>query len=235
MASKRHKKNLELLETGKLYSLNEAFELLQKFEGPKFDETINLAMRLSVDTSKADQQVRGATVLPHGVGKKVRILVFAKGDKGQEAEACGADFVGGDDLVTKIQGGWLEFDKVIATPDMMATIAKIARVLGPRGLMPNPKLGTVTVNLKKAIDEEKKGKVEFRAEKAGIVHAPLGKKSFGKDKLLDNLSAIVASVMRLKPSSSKGAYLRSVTISGAMTPGISLELNQLGNLSKAEA
>ncbi|NCN26807.1 50S ribosomal protein L1 [bacterium] len=223
---KRHKKNLALLEEGKKYSTPEAFGLLEKFEAPKFDETIHVAIRLGIDPKKADQQVRGATVLPNGVGTTNRVLVFAKGPKATEAQEAGADHVGGDELVEKINGGWMEFDKVIATPDMMLVVSKLGKVLGPRGLMPNPKTGTVTLDVKKAIDEERKGKIEFRAEKAGIVHAPIGKRSFGEDKLRENFMALMEVVGRMKPSTSKGAYFRSVTISAAMSPGIRLEPNQ---------
>ena len=225
---KRHRKNLEFVTMGKKYSLDEAFEILTKFQGPKFDETVNIAVRLGIDTKQADQQVRGATVLPNGIGNKVRVLVFAKGPKATEAEAAGADFVGSDELVTKINGGWMDFDKVIATPDMMVAVSKVGKILGPRGLMPNPKTGTVTNDLTKAINDERKGKVEFRAEKAGIVHAPIGKKSFGKDKLKENFSSLLDAIIKMKPSTAKGAYLKSVTVSPAMSPGIRLEPNQFG-------
>ncbi len=233
MASKRHKKNLELFDPDKKYMLAEAMEIVEKFQGPKFDETINVAFRLGIDVKQADQQVRGATTLPNGLGRKVRVLVFAKGPKAEEATSAGADFVGADDLVQKIQGGWLDFDKVIATPDMMATIAKVSRVLGPRGLMPNPKLGTVTLDVVKAIEEERKGKVEFRAEKSGIVHAPIGKRSFGKDKLTENFSSLADMIVKMKPAAAKGTYLKSVTISGSMTPGIRLEAGQFSSTVKA--
>lgn len=227
MAGKRHKKNLESFDSAKKHLLNEAFEIVDKFEAPKFDETINVAFRLGIDVKQADQQVRGATTLPNGLGKKVRLLVFAKGPKAEEATNAGADFVGAEDYVEKIQGGWLDFDKVIATPDMMAVIAKVSRVLGPRGLMPNPKLGTVTLDLTKAIDEERKGKVEFRAEKSGIVHAPIGKRSFGAEKLQENFESLKETIIKLKPTAAKGTYLKSVTVSGTMTPGVRLETSQL--------
>jgi len=226
---KRHKKNLELLTVGKKYLIDEAFELVNKFQGPKFDETINVAFRLGIDTKQSDQQVRGATVLPNGVGNKVRVLVFAKGPKAQEATAAGADFVGSDDLVEKINSGWMDFDKVIATPDMMVAVSKVGKILGPRGLMPNPKTGTVTMNVSQAINDERKGKVEFRAEKAGIVHSPLGKRSFGPQKLKENFMALSDQIMKLKPATSKGSYIRSITISGAMTPGVRLEANQFSS------
>jgi large subunit ribosomal protein L1 len=228
-AGKRQKKNLELVDILKKYSVDEAFETLEKFQGPKFDETVNVAFRLGIDVKQADQQVRGAAVLPNGLGKKLRVLVFAKGNKAAEATEAGADFVGAEDIVQKISEGWMEFDKVIATPDMMATISKVSRILGPRGLMPNPKLGTVTMDVKKAVEQERKGKVEFRAEKAGIVHVPIGKKSFGKQKLRENFLSILDIVMKQKPSSSKGVYLRSVTLSPAMSPGVRMDTAQLSS------
>jgi large subunit ribosomal protein L1 len=230
--SKRHEKNLALFNAEKKYLAEEAFGILEKFAGTKFDETINVAFRLGIDVKQADQQVRGATTLPNGLGKKVRVVVFAKGPKVQEAQDAGADFVGADDLVQKITEGWLDFDKVIATPDMMATISKVSRILGPRGLMPNPKLGTVTLDVAKAINEERKGKIEFRAEKAGIVHAPIGKKSFGAKKLKENFESLVDMILRLKPAAAKGTYLKSVTLSGSMSPGIRLEVSQFTSTVK---
>jgi len=236
MASgKRHRKNAELVTLGKKYSVDEAFDIFTKFSPPKFDETVNLAVRLSIDVKQADQQVRGATVLPNGIGNKVRVLVFAKGAKATEATNAGADFVGSDDLVEKINGGWMDFDKVIATPDMMIAVSKVGKILGPRGLMPNPKTGTVTMNLTQAINDERKGKVEFRAEKAGIVHAPIGKRSFGPDKLKENMKSLLDAIVKMKPSTSKGAYLKSITVSGAMTPGLRLEPNQFGGSVAEEA
>jgi large subunit ribosomal protein L1 len=229
---KRHNKNLALFNADKKYMAEEAFGLLEQFAPTKFDETINVAFRLGVDVKQADQQVRGATTPPNGLGKKVRVVVFAKGPKAQEAQDAGADFVGAEDLVQKISEGWLDFDKVIATPDMMATISKVSRILGPRGLMPNPKLGTVTLDVSKAINEERKGKIEFRAEKAGIVHAPIGKKSFGQQKLRENFNSLVDMILKLKPAAAKGAYLKSVTISGTMTPGIRLETSQFTSTVK---
>ncbi len=230
--SKRHEKNLALFNKEKKYMAEEAFGILDSFAPAKFDETINVAFRLGIDVKQADQQVRGATTLPNGLGKKVRVVVFAKGPKAQEAQDAGADYVGADDLVQKISEGWLDFDKVIATPDMMATISKVSRILGPRGLMPNPKLGTVTLDVAKAINEERKGKIEFRAEKAGIVHAPIGKKSFGKQKLRENFESLVDMILKLKPAAAKGTYLKSVTISGSMTPGIRLETSQFTSTVK---
>lgn len=234
MTSKRHEKNLASYNSEKKYLADEAFAIVESFAGTKFDETINVAFRLGVDVKQADQQVRGATTLPNGLGKKVRVVVFAKGPKAQEATDAGADFVGADDLVAKITEGWLDFDKVIATPDMMATISKVSRILGPRGLMPNPKLGTVTLDVTKAINEERKGKIEFRAEKAGIVHAPIGKKSFGKQKLKENFESLIETILRLKPAAAKGTYLKSVTISGSMSPGVRLETSQFTSTVKEE-
>ena len=232
---KRHNKNLELVTLGKRYTVDEALEVIEKFQSPKFDETVNVAFRLGIDVKQADQQVRGATVLPNGVGKKVRVLVFARGPKAAEATESGADFVGAEDLVEKISGGWMDFDKVIATPDMMASIAKVARILGPRGLMPNPKTGTVTMDVKKAVGDERKGKVEFRAEKSGIVHSPIGKRSFGKQKLKENLMALNDMIVRMKPATAKGVYLKSVTLSSCMGPGLKLETNLLMGSSSAES
>jgi large subunit ribosomal protein L1 len=229
---KRHSKNQTLVPPGKKYNLEEAFELLEKFQAPKFDETINVAFRLGVDTKQADQQVRGATVLPNGLGNKVRVLVFAKGPKAQEATQAGADYVGAEDLVEKINSGWTDFDKVIATPDMMVAVSKVGKILGPRGLMPNPKTGTVTMDVTKAINDERKGKVEFRAEKAGIVHSPIGKRSFGKQKLKENFMALADTIVKMKPLTSKGIYLRSITVSGAMSPGIRLETNLFQSAEK---
>lgn len=234
MTSKRHAKNLASYNSEKKYLADEAFAIVEGFAGTKFDETINVAFRLGVDVKQADQQVRGATTLPNGLGKKVRVVVFAKGPKAQEATDAGADFVGADDLVAKITEGWLDFDKVIATPDMMATISKVSRILGPRGLMPNPKLGTVTLDVTKAINEERKGKIEFRAEKAGIVHAPIGKKSFGKQKLKENFESLIETILRLKPAAAKGTYLKSVTLSGSMSPGVRLETSQFTSTVKEE-
>ncbi len=224
--AKRYKENTGSYDATKKYTLVDAFDILSKFKNAKFDETVNVAFRLGIDTKQSDQQVRGATVLPNGVGKKTRIIVFAKGDKATEAQNAGADLVGADDLVAKINEGWMDFDKVIASPDMMPVVSKVAKVLGPRGLMPNPKTGTVTADVVKAINEERKGKVEYRAEKAGVVHAPIGKKSFGKEKLQQNLQALAESIIKAKPATSKGAYLRSITIAPTMGPGIRIEPSQ---------
>ena len=190
-----------------------------------FDETVEVAVKLGVDPKQSDQQVRGAVALPHGLGKPVRVLVFAKGPKENEAKEAGADFVGSDDLVEKIQGGWLDFDKAIASPDMMATVAKVAKILGPRGLMPNPKVGTVTMNVKQAVEAEKKGKLSFRVDKAGIIHAGIGRKSMGADKLKDNFSSFLSALVKAKPSSSKGVYLRGMSISSTMGPGVRMDVN----------
>lgn len=213
------------VDPAKAYTTSEAFDLICKIAGAKFDETVDAAFVLGVDTKQGDQQVRGAVVLPHGTGKSLKIAVVAKGDKAKEAEAAGADFVGADDLVAKIQGGFMDFDVLIATPDMMVALSKVAKVLGPRGLMPNPKLGTVTPDVTKAIGEQKKGKVEYRAEKAGIVHVKIGKKSFGSQKLKENFMAVAGAVMRAKPPTSKGVYMKGITVSATMSPGLRLDIS----------
>ena len=220
---KNFRNKIEIIDTTAQYTLEEAVKHVLSSSYTKFDETVDIAMKLGVDPRHADQMVRSSVVLPHGTGKDTRVLVFAKGDKEAEAKEAGADFVGGDDLVEKIKDGWLEFDKTVATPDMMGTVGKIGRVLGPRNLMPNAKLGTVTFDLAKIIKEIKSGKVDFRVEKTGIIHAGIGKCSFGEEKMCDNLKAFVEKVIQLKPSSAKGIYLRSVTISSTMGPGIKLD------------
>ena len=207
----------------KLYDLREASELIKQVATAKFDETIELAFRLGVDPKRADQMVRGTTVLPHGTGKKVRIVVFAKGEKEQEAREAGADFVGAEDLLEKIKGGWLEFDSAIATPDLMGSVGKLGKVLGPRGLMPNPKTGTVTFEVAKAIQEIRKGRVEFKVDKAGNVHVPIGKASFESNQIKENAQTVFDSIVKSKPSSSKGRYLKSATLSSTMSPGIPLD------------
>lgn len=207
----------------KPYGLKEAVDTVKQTSFVKFDETVDLALRLGVDPKRADQMVRGTTVLPHGTGKKVRVLVFAKGEKEQEARAAGADYVGGDDLMEKIKGGWMDFDQAIATPDLMASVGKLGKVLGPRGLMPNPKTGTVTFEVGKAINEIRKGRVEYKVEKAGIIHVPVGKVSFSSDHLYENANAVLESVMKARPASVKGRYLKSATISSTMGPGIQLD------------
>ena len=212
----------------KMYGLKESVELVKRTAYAKFDETVEMALRLGVEPKRSDQMVRGSVVLPHGTGIKVRILVFAKGEKEREAREAGAETVGGDELVEKVKGGWLEFDTAIATPDMMGNVGKLGKLLGPRGLMPNPKTGTVTFEVAKAIQEIRKGRVEYKIEKAGIVHVRIGKVSFGAAKLLENAKAILESVIRAKPASSKGRYLQSVTLSSTMGPSIRLDPIVLG-------
>ena len=220
--SKKHKAAIAAVEA-RPYEMAEALEVLKKTSYVKFDETVEIAMRLGVDPKHADQMVRGNVVLPHGTGKTIRILVFASGEKMKEAEDAGADHVGGDDLAKRIQDGWLDFDAVISTPDMMKVVGRLGRVLGPRGLMPNPKSGTVTFDVKKAIEDIKAGKVEFRVDKTGIIHAPLGKLSFDTDKLQDNAVSLIGAVMRAKPSAAKGKYVLGISLSSTMGPGLKLD------------
>ena len=222
---KKYQDAAKLLEDGKLYSVAEAMELVKKTATAKFDETIELHVRLGVDPKYADQQVRGAMVLPHGTGKAKKVLVFAKGEKVKEAEDAGADYVGSDEIVTKIQGGWFDFDVAVATPDMMGTVGRLGKVLGPRGLMPNPKLGTVTMDLKKAIGEIKAGQVEYRTDKAGNVHVPIGKASFDAEKLRENYQAIIDTLIRVKPAAAKGQYIRSITVVATMGPAVPVALS----------
>jgi len=229
---KKYLERLALIDRLKRYSLDEGLDLLEKVAYANFDESVEAAFRLGVDPRHADQMVRGTVILPHGTGKSVRVLVFAKGEKEKEAQEAGADYVGAEDLIEKIKGGWLDFDKAIATPDMMGTVSKIGRILGPRGLMPNPKVGTVTFDVGKAVKELKTGKVEFRTEKTGIVHTIIGKKSFGKDKLRENFLTLLDTLIRMKPASSKGAYLRGIALSTTMSPGIKLDPLQVRNLLK---
>jgi large subunit ribosomal protein L1 len=224
---KRFKAALKNVDRNTRYSVKDGIKLVVETATAKFDEAIDVAVVLGVDPKQSDQQVRGAVDLPHGAGKVVRVIVFAKGPKEEEAKNAGADFVGADDLVAKINGGWLDFDKAIATPDMMATVSKVAKVLGPRGLMPNPKVGTVTMNVGAAVTAEKKGKLDFRVDKAAIVHATIGRKGMGADKLSDNFAAFFAALMKAKPSTSKGNYLRSVTLSSTMGPGVKMDLTEL--------
>lgn len=205
------------------YTLKEATEMVVSMAGVKFDETVDAAVRLGVNPAHADQMVRGSVVLPNGLGKTVRVLVFAKGDKEKEALEAGADLVGNDEIIEKIKGGWLEFDRVIATPDMMGSVGKIAKILGPRGLMPNPKVGTVTFDIANAVRELKAGKVEFRVEKAGIVHSPVGKVSFCAEKLYENITALLETIIKLKPASSKGTYIKSIAISSTMGAGVKVD------------
>jgi large subunit ribosomal protein L1 len=223
---KRYEADRTKVDPQKRVSLDEALATLEKFGKAKFDETVDIAIRLGIDPKQTDQAVRGAVSLPHGIGKKVRVAVFAKGEKAKEAEAAGAETVGGDDLAEKVQGGWLDFDKAIATPDMMGVVGKLGKVLGPRGLMPNPKLGTVTFDVAKAVAEQKAGKVEFRIEKAAIIHAPVGKRSFGAAKLKDNILALLEAVNKAKPAAAKGTYLRSIALSSTMSPGIRIDASQ---------
>lgn len=221
--TKNRKKVETRLTSNKKCSLDQAIVLAKEIKFAKFDETVDLSIRLGVDPSKADQMIRGSVVLPGGTGKKVRVLVFAKGEKEIEAKNAGADFVGGDDLVAKIQGGWLDFDVAVATPDMMAAVGKVGKVLGPRGLMPNPKSGTVTFDLNRAIAEIRSGRVEFRTDKAGVIHAPIGKSSFDKDALLKNAMAVLETIVRMKPSTAKGTYVKSISLSTTMGPGIKVD------------
>jgi large subunit ribosomal protein L1 len=229
---KKYKEASGLIDINKRYTVEEACALVGKTGKKKFDETVDIAIKLGVDPKHADQMVRGAVVLPHGIGKTVRVAVFAKGDKAKEAEAAGADVVGAEDLAAKVAEGWLEFDKAIATPDMMGVVGRLGKVLGPRGLMPNPKVGTVTADVARAVRETKAGKVEFRAEKAGIVHAPVGKASFDAKKLQDNVSALLEVIMKAKPSSAKGVYLKGVSLSTTMGPGIKLDAGAISALHK---
>ncbi|MBW1701089.1 MAG: 50S ribosomal protein L1 [Deltaproteobacteria bacterium] len=220
---KQYRDNSEKIDRLKKYDFGEAVKLALDCAYGKFDETVDLAVRLGVDPRHADQMVRGTVVLPNGVGKDVRVVVFAKGEKEKEALEAGADYAGSDEILEKIQKGWLEFDKAIATPDMMSSVGKLGRILGPRGMMPNAKLGTVTFDIAKAVKEIKAGKIDFKVEKAGVLHAPMGKVSFGREKLLENIAAFMDTVMRLKPPASKGTYLRSIGVSTSMGPGIKVD------------
>ncbi|TYB32303.1 MAG: 50S ribosomal protein L1 [Flexistipes sinusarabici] len=224
---KKYKEALSKIDRLKSYELQEALSLLKEVTFANFDETVEAVVKLGVDPRHADQMVRGSVSLPHGTGKTVKVLVFAKGDKAQEAEEAGADYVGDDDLVSKIQGGWFEFDKVVATPDMMASVGKLGRLLGPRGLMPNPKVGTVTNNIKEVVSDLKAGMIEYRVDKAGIIHAPVGKKSFESTQLAENLKSLIDSLVKAKPESAKGQYVRGVYISTTMGPGLKVDQQQL--------
>jgi len=216
------------VEIGKEYSLEDALKRAKEATYTKFDETVDLAVNLGIDPRKSEQMVRGTVVLPHGIGKKVRVLVFAKGEKEKEALEAGADFVGAEDLVDKISKGWLDFDKSVATPDVMGVVGKLGKILGPRGLMPNPKLGTVTFDIARTVKEIKAGKVEYKAEKAGIVHVPIGKVSFDTEKLLENARTVINSIIKAKPATSKGKYLKKIAISSTMGPGIAVDIASLG-------
>lgn len=229
---KNYKNSITNREPLKAYDLNEAIESMLKARYAKFDESVDIAVRLGVDPRHADQMVRSSVILPHGTGKEVRVLVFAKGEKEAEALAAGADYAGSSELVEKIKEGWLEFDKTIATPDMMGEVGKIGRILGPRNLMPNAKLGTVTFDIDRVVKEVKMGKVDFRVDKAGVVHAAVGKSSFGLDKLQENITAFVDKLIQLKPSSSKGIYLKTISISSTMGPGFRVDPLQVRSLLK---
>jgi len=227
---KKYREALAKIDRLKKYSLEEAVQLAISTSYVKFDETVDIAVRLGVDPRHADQMVRGSVLLPHGVGKTVRVIVFAKGEKEKEALEAGADAVGSEDLIQKIQGGWLEFDKAVATPDMMGQVGKLGKILGPRGMMPNVKLGTVTFDIAKAVKELKAGKIEFKVERAGIVHAPMGKVSFGPQKLIENIAAFMDTILRLKPASSKGTYLKGIALSTTMGPGIKVDPTRIKQL-----
>ncbi|BBF44474.1 LSU ribosomal protein L1p [Lachnospiraceae bacterium KM106-2] len=229
---KRGKKYVEaakLIDRAAFYDVEEAVSLVKKSAVAKFDETIEAHIKLGVDGRHADQQVRGAVVLPHGTGKTVKVLVFAKGDKVAEAEAAGADFVGGEELIPKIQNdGWFDFDVVVATPDMMGVVGRLGRVLGPKGLMPNPKAGTVTMDVTKAVNDIKAGKIEYRLDKANIIHVPVGKASFTEEQLTENFNTLIGAIVKAKPSAAKGQYMKSVTVASTMGPGVKLNASKLG-------
>jgi len=232
VVSKRYDAAAAVVDSGKDYTVEEAIAAVKAMPSAKFDETVDLAIRLGVDPKHADQMVRGAVVLPHGIGKTVRVAVFAKGEKEREAREAGADVVGAEDLVERVQGGWMEFDTTIATPDLMGQVGRLGKVLGPRGLMPNPKLGTVTFDVARAVREAKAGKIEFRVDKAGNVHVPIGKKSFSAEHLQANAMAIIEAIMRGKPAAAKGQYLRSMTVSSTMGPGARIDVQKVANLFK---
>lgn len=222
---KKHQEALKQIDRSKSYAIEEAVELLKSVARAKFDETVEVAFRLGVDTKKADEQIRGAFVLPHGTGKTQRVLVFAKGDKLKEAEEAGADYVGDQDLINKINQGWFDFDVIVATPDMMAEVGKLGRVLGPKGLMPNPKTGTVTFDVAKAVKDIKAGKVEYRVDKSSNLHVPIGKISFDNEKLIENFNAMTETIAKAKPQSSKGTYMKNVVLTSTMGPGIKIDVS----------
>lgn len=222
---KKYQEAAKLVDRSKQYDIAEAIALLKQTAKAKFDETVEVAFRLGVDPKKADENIRGAVVLPHGTGRTQKVLVFAKGEKVKEAEAAGADYIGDQDVIAKINEGWFDFDVIVATPDMMAEVGKLGRVLGPKGLMPNPKTGTVTFEVEKAVNEIKAGKVEYRVDKASNLHVPIGKISFDDEKLVDNFDTIVDTIVKVKPQSSKGTYLRNVAITSTMGPGIKIDVS----------
>jgi len=228
-SGKQYQAALEKVDREKLYDLGEAMALVKESSFAKFDETVDVAIKLGVNPKHADQMVRGSVKLPHGTGKTVKILVFAKGEKAKEAEEAGADYVGDDELAKKVQEGWTDFDKVVATPDMMAVVGRLGKILGPRGLMPNPKVGTVTQDITKVVGELKAGLIEFRVDKVGIIHAPIGKKSFSAENLADNFIALIDTLVKIKPSSAKGQYVRGITISTTMGPGVKADHQKIVN------
>ena len=232
VVSKRYDAGMKKVEADRLYSVDEAVSLVKDMPPAKFDESVDLAFRLGVDPKHADQMVRGAVVMPHGIGKTVRVAVFAKGEKEREAREAGADVVGAEDLVERVQGGFMDFDTTVATPDLMGQVGRLGKVLGPRGLMPNPKLGTVTFDVARAVREAKAGKIEFRVDKAGNIHVPLGKRSFPPENLVANAIAMIDAIMRAKPAAAKGTYLRSLTLSTTMGPGVKLDAQKIGNQYK---
>lgn len=230
---KKYQESAKLIEADKVYDPEEAIALIQKMPAAKFDATLEVAVKLGVDPKHADQQVRGAVVLPHGTGKTKRVLVFAKGEKAKEAEAAGADFVGAEDVVEKIQGGWTDFDVAVATPDMMGTVGRLGKILGPKGLMPNPKVGTVTMDVTRALNEIKAGKIEYRTDKAGNIHAPLGRISFAPEKLLQNYFTLLETLVKAKPAVAKGQYVRHITLSSTMGPGVPVNTLKLSGKKEA--
>lgn len=230
--AKKYAEAIKKVDREKRYDMGEALDILPQMTFAKFDETVEIALRLGVDPRHSDQMVRGSLALPNGLGKKVRVLVFAKGQKEKEAEEAGAEFFGAEELIEKIQKGWLGFDKAIATPDMMGMVSKLGKILGPRGLMPNPKVGTVTFDIARTVKEMKAGRVEFRVDKAGNLHIPVGKISFGKEKLLENVNSLLDVIIRLKPPSSKGTYVKGIAVCATMSPGIKIDPTYVRNLSK---
>ena len=225
--SKRYNSNFEKINRDKEYSLNEAVDLLSNFSHPKFDESVELAINLGVDPKHADQIVRGTVALPNGIGKDIKVLVFARDDLAEEAKNAGADFVGADDMVEKVRGGWTDIDVVVAAPDMMAEVGKLGKILGPRGLMPNPKIGTVTKDIAKAVSEVKAGKIEFRVEKNGLIHNSIGKISFSKDKIVENAKVFIGAILKAKPQAAKGVYMKKITMTSTMGPGIKLDKSSI--------